>query len=208
MGLAARSYAGILAATLLGAAASAGACAAEIQRLSVHYSGALDLQLRVLIDAPVARVASILNDPDDLAHLLPGATSVRILPGAPSGSQRLSVQLQGCLLFFCPSLTDVMDLRRERSGFVGDTVPALSDFSAGQMSWRYLAEPGDRTLLYLHAHLVPRIWVPPLIGPYLIETKVENQMKTTVRRLERAAKGGPLRVPHRPEPINIPGFNF
>lgn len=208
MGPAARSCAGMLAAALVCALLPGSARAAEIERLSVRYADALDLDLRALIDAPVPRVAAVLDSPHDLALLLPGARSVRVLAGAPAGARRLRIRLQGCLLFFCPSLTDVMDLHPDRGGFVGITVPALSDFSDGRLRWRYLAAPGGRTQLVLRAHLVPKIWVPPVIGPFLIEAKVRRQLQATVRRLERAARGEPIRRPSRPAPVNIPGFNF
>lgn len=195
-------------AALTAGAASGVVRAAQIEQLSVHYHGAVVMRLEAVLDAPVARVAALLENPHDLARLLPGAAAVDVLPGAPAGARRLRVELSGCLLFFCPTLTDVMDTRYRDGGFVGVTVPALSDFSAGRMSWRYTAAPGGGTLLRLNARLTPRLWVPPLIGPYLIEHKVENQMRDTVVRIERAARLGHLPPPHRPTPVNIPGFNF
>ena len=182
--------------------------AADIEHLSVHYSGAINMSLRAVIDAPVTRVAAILDNSDDLARLLPGAASVKSLKGSPAGSHRLRIELQGCLLFFCPTLTDVMDLHHVHNGMIGNTVPALSDFSAGRMSWHYTAAAKGQTLLRLHAYLVPRIWVPPLIGPYLIEHKVEHQMRATVNRLERAAKSGHLTPAHHPGSPPIPGYVF
>jgi len=38
--------------------------------------------------------------------------------------------------------------------------------------------------------LEPDIWIPPLIGPYLIERRVRRELQEALRALEAAAAGG------------------
>lgn len=182
--------------------------AANIEQLSVNYSGAIELRLQAIIDAPVRRVAGILSKPADWAQLLPGVAQVKLLPGAYAGNQRLSIELRGCLLFFCPTLRDVMNVHHAHGEIVGNTISAMSNFSSGTIRWHFSKLSKGQTLLVVYAHLVPKIWVPPLIGPYLIEHKVKDQMRATVKRLERAAQNGFMTPVHRHEPVPIPSFIF
>lgn len=176
------------------------ALAVQFRVLQVRYDGALSIDLQALVRAPAKRVGRLLSNYDGLARLVPIVTESRRMPGGPPGTQRVHTRVRGCVLFICASLVNVIDVTHEHEGaYRAVTVPALSDFKSGDVTWSY--EPSGRyTLLRFHARLKPELWLPPLIGPFLIERKIRGQLIQGVRHLEEEARYGKLPKRARPRP--------
>jgi hypothetical protein len=68
-----------------------------------------------------------------------------------------------------------------------DTVPRLSDFSYGFTQWD-LAPEGNGTRFELRTELRPAFWVPPLLGPMLIEQGLKNSALEALEGLERESR--------------------
>ena len=169
--------------------AAPAAQAVDFRVLRVHYGDGLHVELRALVKAPVQRIDRLLSNYDALARLVPIVTDSKRIAGAAPGAQRVRTRLSGCVWFMCASLTNVIDVTRTGPGaYRAATVPALSDFSAGDMDWSYTAA-GRYTLVRFDAHLKPILWLPPLLGPYLVERKVRSQLIQGVRHLEAQARG-------------------
>jgi hypothetical protein len=164
--------------------------AAEVHTLEVHYvDGALNVQLDAELNARVAALRSVLSDYRNLSLLMPVVQNSKVIAGAPPGWTRVHAELQGCIWIFCRDLDHVMDVKRDDNGrSLAKTVPGAGDFASGTIRWHLQAVGKYRSRLVLNAHLVPDIWVPPLIGPYLIERKVRHQFFLAVSRLERAGR--------------------
>ncbi|MEJ2631582.1 MAG: SRPBCC family protein [Acidihalobacter sp.] len=168
--------------------AAPSAQAVDFRVLHVHYGNGLHVELRALVKAPMQRVDRLLNDYDALARLVPIVTESQRIVGAAPGAQRVRTQVRGCVWFMCTSLTNVIDVTRTGPGaYRAVTVPAQSDFSAGDMDWSYKAD-GRYTLVSFDARLKPALWLPPLLGPYLVERKVRSQLIQGVRHLEAQAR--------------------
>ncbi len=162
--------------------------AVDFRVLRVHYGDGLHVELRALVKAPVQRIDRLLSDYDALARLVPIVTDSQRIAGAAPGAQRVRTRIQGCVWFMCASLANVIDVTRTGTGaYRAVTIPALSDFSAGHMDWSYTAA-GRYTLVRFDAQLKPTLWLPPLLGPYLVERKVRSQLIQGVRHLERQAR--------------------
>lgn len=169
-------------------AAPPAAQAVDFRVLRVHYGDGLHVQLRALVRAPVQRVDRLLSHSDALARLVPIVTDSQRIAGAAPGAQRVRTKVRGCVWFMCAALTNVIDVTRTGAGaYRAVTVPALSDFSAGEMDWSYKAS-GHYTLVRFDATLKPTLWLPPLLGPYLVQRKVRSQLIQGVRHLEMQAR--------------------
>ena len=189
-----RRCVGILALCLAAPAAQA----VDFRVLRVHYGDGLHVELRARVKAPVGRIERLLGNYDALAHLVPIVTDSQRIAGAPPGAQRVRMRLRGCVWFMCASLTNVTDVTHTGfDAYRAVTVLGLSDFSAGEMSWSFAAA-GRYTLLRFDAYLKPVLWLPPLLGPYLIERKVRSQLIQGVRHLERQARGREASASGRP----------
>ena len=64
--------------------------------------------------------------------------------------------------------------------------PELSDFSFSQEEWRFKPE-GRGTLVAFDFEFEPKFWVPPLIGPYILQRKLENDSAGAIDRIEAIA---------------------
>ena len=178
--------------------AAPAAQAVDFQVLRVQYGDGLHVELRALVRAPVQSTDRLLSDYDALARLVPIVTESQRIAGAAPGAQRVRTRIQGCVWFMCASLANVIDVTRTGpDAYRAVTVPALSDFTAGNMDWSYTAA-GRNTLVRFDAHLKPTLWLPPLLGPYLLERKVRSQMIQGVRHLEAQARRRKPSVSNRP----------
>jgi Polyketide cyclase / dehydrase and lipid transport len=137
------------------------------------------------INAPVSEVRPMLTDYASLAALNPAIVESEVLAPPSRGITRVQTRLRDCIWFLCADIERVDDVTEARAdGLNAAVVPALSDMASGHTYVRF--EPtGEVTRIVFKADMEPRFWVPPLIGPLLIERRVSVQLSHTVANLER-----------------------
>ena len=76
-----------------------------------------------------------------------------------------------------------------RRYIVPRVLPQMSDLRYGLARWRMSACADDRrrTCLEFKAELEPDFWVPPLIGPWLIQRKLHQEAIVTAEGIEKLA---------------------
>jgi hypothetical protein len=183
-----------------GRCALAGACllgaltlpvaAAEIQRLDVTRSGAryrVDMEVRLAASATLAY--AVFSTPALLPKINPAVQKVEALaePGAP---QRYYTEVRVCVAWWCRTLHQVQDLRSSATAKGGDlradVLPARSDLRFGHAEWQFVGDD-RRTDLHAQLEVEPAFWVPPLIGPWLVERMLREQAEITSQGIERLA---------------------
>ena len=70
--------------------------------------------------------------------------------------------------------------------FEAVTLPEHSDLEFGYARWRLTAEAG-RTRVHISFSLRPAFWVPPVVGPLLINQALASEALALVRGIERVA---------------------
>lgn len=183
----------VLALTLLLCAQAT--AAAEVQQVSVSRDGAryhVDMQAR--LDVPAARAYAVFSDYRNLPLINPAVRSAKVLGTEPDGATRLATEVHLCVAFFCRELKQVQDMRAiqegDSLGLSADVLPQLSDLRYGHAEWR-MRSCDSGTCLHFSAEMEPDFWVPPLIGPWLIERKLRAQAITTSAGIERLATAAP-----------------
>jgi hypothetical protein len=182
----------VLAAALTSATATASASAATIDRLEVSREGTrFGMTLRARLDAPLARSHTVFRDFSLLPQINDAVEQVRLLDDAPEGAQRLYTRVRVCVALFCTRLDQVQDLR-ERSdaqgrAFDAVVLPGRSNLRYGRAQWR-MRDCDGGTCLEFRAELEPDFWVPPLIGPWLIERAMRREAIATALGIERLAR--------------------
>jgi hypothetical protein len=164
--------------------------AGQVMSTSVEYhDGRFNIYAEVLIDLPESRVREILTDYESLPDVNEGIKKVEILLPRSPETVRMKLVSQVCLLFLCGDYSWVQDVESLPSGEITAIVdPQESDFYEGRSLWRLLAE-GRQTRLVFEAYLIPNFWFPPLIGPWVIERKLDNALLETAAGVERMAAG-------------------
>ncbi len=177
-----------LAATLTAASASA----ATIDRLEVARTGErFSMTLSAQLDAPLERSYAVFRDFSLLPQINDAVEKVRLLDDAPPGAQRLSTRVRVCVSVFCTRLDQVQDLRDRADprghSFDAVVIPELSNLRYGRARW-HMRDCEGRTCLSFETELEPKFWVPPLIGPWLVERAMRREAITTALGIERLAR--------------------
>ena len=65
--------------------------------------------------------------------------------------------------------------------------PEQSDFELSDERWTFHAEDGGTTVRY-YLRMKPAFWVPPVIGPYMIQKKLGKKGDDALDRIEKIAQ--------------------
>jgi hypothetical protein len=147
--------------------------------------------LSARLAAPLERSYAVFRDFSRLPQINDAVEQVRLLDDAPDGAQRLYTRVRVCVSLFCTRLDQVQDLRErddvEGRAFDAIVIPERSNLRYGRAQWRMRDCAGD-TCLQFRAELEPDFWVPPLIGPWLIERAMRREALATALGIERLAQ--------------------
>ena len=166
---------------------SAPLAAGSVAHVEVEHraDGRYAVRLNVGIAAPAAKVRALLTDYAHLSRINPAVKKSEILARLGPGAYRVRTVIKACVWFFCVTLRQVQDVTQRPNGdIVAVTLPAQSNFSYGRARWRVHDEHGG-TRVSFDAQLQPSFWVPPLIGPWIIERKLRSEALETAARLEK-----------------------
>jgi len=171
-------------------AASACADAATVLDLIISRDhDTYEIRFDAVVNAPAPQVYRVLSDFALLTKLSPAIVSVRVEHPADGGLERVHSVLKGCFLIFCKEAVEVDEVTESNpSTIAARIVPGQSDFKSGSYVWRIQGD-GERTLLRYHATRTPAFWVPPLIGPWIIERTMRKHVQASAERLESLATG-------------------
>lgn len=180
-----------IALTLLCGFTCASAQAATIDALHVAHEGKrYRIELRARLDAPAGDTYTVFRNFDNLPRINDAVESVEPLPPGDAGLERWRTTVRVCVSFFCSRLHQVQDVRdaHDAHGWRLDAnvIPELSNLRFGEAAWR-LDRCAEQTCLWFRAELQPDFWVPPLIGPWVIERTMRRQAESTAQGIERLA---------------------
>ena len=171
---------------LLGAAQSA---AAEPEVSVSRSDDIYSVQMKARLAMAPALVHQTFTHFENLPRINPAIEQVQRRTGAKAGT-RVYTQVRVCVAFFCKHLHQVQDIRSSETGGTYQidalVLPQESDLRSGKAHWR-IASCGADSCLTFTAQLEPDFWVPPLIGPWLIERKLAKEARITVAGIERVA---------------------
>ena len=145
------------------------------------------MEVEVLISADVAEVKSLLTDYDNLTLLNDATRESYIIYSLDDASHRVFVLTEACVSFFCKKLTQVQDVEELPGNvIIATAVAGKSDVDYAHTRWK-ISKADKRTRINFNTELKPSFWVPPLIGPLLIERKLREEVLNTIEGLERLA---------------------
>ena len=130
---------------------------------------------------------SVLTDWDNLAGFMSNIKASRIV--ARSGD---TVRVKQILRAkFWPFSFDV-ELEREIELFPYDRMQFRllgGDFDKMEGTIQLVADPAGTRILS-HAESIPRFWIPPLIGPIMMEYEARNQFREIIAEIVRRSGAG------------------
>ena len=171
----------------------ASASAAEIQSVQVSHDGArYHVEMQVKLQVPAAAAYAAFSAPASLPAINPAVQQVQVLERGGDQHARIYTEVRVCALLYCKTLHQVQDLRyapRPDGGELhAEVLPERSDFSFGRADWGFRPDGAAATLLHFSAELEPAFWIPPLLGPWLVERSLREEAERTSAGIERLAR--------------------
>jgi len=168
----------------MGAAASA----AELRDIKVDREGDFyTLRSVAWFGVPDEPLYSVLTNYDLFRHFTSAIVESENLEPDDEGHPRYFTRMEGCVLWFCKSFVRVGHLElKPDTEIVAIADPELSDFKQSDERWT-LEPKKDGTVLVYEFEMVPDFWVPPIIGPYLIQRALRSGGGDAIDRIEALA---------------------
>jgi len=169
---------------------AAAASTATIDTIDVdHEKGVYSLHAETRLDASAEAIRAVLTDYERFGRISSVYKEYGYLEPAPDGTPIIYTRMQGCLLrIFCKSMTRVERLEVNEPGHIRTvTLPEQSDFKRSVSEW-FLEEDESGTRMIYRLEMEPDFFVPPLIGPPLLERTLARGGGNAVERIERLAR--------------------
>lgn len=163
--------------------------AAELRSVNVdHVEGRYRLTSQVWFDTDLDSIYAVFLDYDLASRFTSFIVEARNLEPDQNGQRRFYIRNQGCIWFFCSSFERSGHVEHRERQFIRSTAdPALSDFEFSQEEWRFQVD-GEGTLVAYHFEFEPKFWIPPLIGPYVLQRKLQRDSGDAIHRIESIAQ--------------------
>jgi hypothetical protein len=166
-----------------------GADAVELRNVDVDRKGGrYFLVSKVWFDADLVSLYEVFLDYDLSSKFSSFIVESHNLEPDESGQRGFYIRNEGCVLFFCKSFERKGYVEHEPYTLIRSTADAeVSDFHASLESWTFAVE-GEGTVVEYHFEFEPKFWIPPLIGPYVLQRKLETDSVRALHRIEALAQ--------------------
>lgn len=152
-----------------------------------HQNGRYYIQFNVLIEADKNTVASLMDDYSRWPEWSSVVSKVAILKQTDGRTSLVKLKLNSCLLFICKSLKKLQTVTRVAPGhLVTLTTKDNKDFKYAREVW-HASAVGPRTRLVYDAVMEPDFFVPPLMGRWLISSRIRKALQQSIAKLEQMA---------------------
>jgi hypothetical protein len=170
---------------LVGCTGSAALPAVEVHDVYVgHDQGAQVVRFDMSLNLHPARVRELLTDYAVLPDIIDALQKSSVLEDLPDGRQRVLMVFHPCLLMFCKTLRQVLDVKKRSNGDIYSViVPAGSDFKSGWESWQIFSEHNQARLVY-NGEFTLGFAVPPGMTTWVLRHELYRTLIRSGARME------------------------
>ena len=148
-----------------------------------EQSGVYQIKVTALIAAPADYVRYVLTDYKHIYRLNPSIIESEVLEQDEAGSASVRTKVIGCAAYFCEELDRVEKVRVLPSGdLYAEIIPELSQFKSGKTHWQ-IKPMGDHCEVTYLSEMEPDIYIPPVVGKFLIKKSIREGMRTSFTNL-------------------------
>ncbi|MDH5446749.1 MAG: hypothetical protein OEY52_14455, partial [Gammaproteobacteria bacterium] len=130
---------------------------------------------------------AILTDFDNI-HKLNNAIKHSKLLKSEGKHHLIRIEAEGCVWFFCQKVFQTQWVTEQGNGYISAvTLPEKSNLEYGRVLW-HIRQQEEFTIINYRTDIVPKFFVPPLIGTYIMKNKMFEEAKQTIQTIERIAQ--------------------
>ena len=162
---------------------------AYLKKSSIEYRDKKFLySFEAQINAHHERVLGKLHNFEQWDRLNDNISKSKVLETLPEKKIKRLLTLTQCIFTFCFNLKFVEVVAFSKDKLEMNIIPGEGNFSAGQAIWETVPEGADKTLIRVSATLTPDFWIPPVIGPLVLERVFLKQISKTIKTIETLAR--------------------
>ncbi|MES2322189.1 MAG: SRPBCC family protein [Pseudomonadota bacterium] len=157
-----------------------------VKRVDVGGQHVFEVNASGAVNAPPAAVWKVLTDYDRMAEFVPDMKATRVL--SRNGNKAVVEQFGVArFLFFTRSIHLVVSVLEEPISSI-DIGLVTGDMKVYSCRWELVPVPetGGTRIVYT-GKLVPKFYVPGMLGANIIRSDIERMMKAVLERLDRPA---------------------
>ena len=152
----------------------------------VENSGVYNIKVVATVAAPANYVRYVLTDYKHIYRLNPSIIESEVLEQTEDIAT-VRTKVVGCAAYFCEELDRVEKVMILQSGDIyAEVIPELSQFISGQTHWR-IKQQGEHCKVIYTSEMEPDIFIPPVVGKFLIKKSIREGMLTSLRNLEKVS---------------------
>ena len=162
---------------------------AYLKKSSIEYRDKKFLySFEAQINARHDRVLDKLHNFEQWDRLNDNISKSKVLETLPRNKIKRLLTLTQCIFTFCFNLKFVEIVTLSKDRLEMNIVAGEGNFSAGRAIWETVSEGTYKTLIRVNATLSPDFWIPPVVGPLVLEKVFLKQIKKTIETIETLAK--------------------
>jgi len=164
-------------------------CAFQLEHIDTRYErGEYHLDMTATLDAPLSKVEAILRDyahyPDLDRRIL--AARANFVPDP--GELQLFTRIRVCFSFFCRNVERLERLQERPGDLLATVIPEHSDAERGETHTTLTAQ-GERTQVQYTLFIVPKFWVPAVLGRLIMLRTLREGTVNLFQHVEGRARG-------------------
>lgn len=151
----------------------------------LHRGGVYIVHVDADLDADSDKVDAILTDYERLERISTVLDEATLTSTKPL---RLLLRAHTCILFYCFHVKAVGDVVEHGPALITATIiPGESDFRHGALTCQVQGRRTGASRVHLSGTVEPTFWIPPLIGPYILQRKLVREAGAVIERIEALA---------------------
>lgn len=165
-------------------------CAGQLESISItEIQGEYETRIVALVDAPVEYVLDVITDYRHIYRINPSIVESELLQVGDDGVTRVRNRIEHCMYVFCFGIEIVEDVELIGDGnLLATIVPELSSFESGNAMWHLRPFGDQRTRIQYRASFKPDFFIPPVIGSFIIKSKLREEFTASFARIECNAR--------------------
>ena len=170
------------------------AMALQVQQLQVQFhDGAYQLTMTVMLAAPLPKVESVLRNYAQYPQLDARILSAQVLRRSSATELELQTRINVCFSFICRKVERIERVEERPGELLATVIPERSDAERGSTHTQ-LSSSGDLTRVTYTTDIVPKFWVPALLGRSMMLHSMRDATITLFERIEQRAAQLPATV--------------